>query len=296
MRYDIVVIADLCVDILITADVKPIYGQVEQYVNNYQLEVGGSAIIFASQFSKLGGNIGLIGTVGDDVLGDFIKSRIKELKITNSYILKLKEFKTSVGLGLSYHGDRAMLTYKGSMNAITPKMVLNSRILDKSKHIHIASYYLLEQLHSFWKDRLANFKQQGYTVSLDTNWALNNEWQAVEDVLGYIDVFIPNEGEALRISKQKSIIEAGKWLRQFCGLVVIKLGAKGATVFVNNNVQHFEIPPQLSSSLEIADTTGAGDNFDAGFLYGWTRKMSIEQCVNLGLKCGTLSLSRMGGI
>ena len=73
MRLEVVVIADLCADILVTADVRPIYGQVEQYAKDYELEVGGSAIIFASQFTKLGGNIGLIGTVGDDVFGSFYK-------------------------------------------------------------------------------------------------------------------------------------------------------------------------------------------------------------------------------
>ncbi len=296
MGYEIVVVADLCADILITADVKPIYGQVEQYVNDYDLEVGGSAIIFASQFSKLGGKIGIIGTVGDDVLGHFIKSRMKQLKIPDSHILELPEFKTSVGLGLTCRDDRAMFTFSGTMNAITPEIVQKSGILDKTRHIHIVSYYLLEQLQPFWKDHLSNFKQQGYTISLDTNWAPNEKWEAVKDILEYVDVFIPNEEEALRISIQKNIHDAGMWLHRYGGLVVVKMGAKGAAVFVNNRMQHFEIPEQFSANLEIADTTGAGDNFDAGFLYGWIQKMSIEACVNLGLKCGTFSLSQMGGI
>ena len=296
MRFEVVVIADLCADILITADVQPIYGQVEQYANDYELEVGGSAIIFASQFSKLGGKIGLMGTVGDDALGNFIKDRIKELGITGSHILEFKEYKTSIGLGLSCEGDRAMFAFSGSMNAITPELVLSSGILEKTRHIHIASFYLLAQLQTFWKDNLSSFKRKGYTISLDTNWALDDKWEAVEEILSDIDVFIPNEQEALKISKQESLPDAGRWLNQYCSMVVIKMGAKGAAVFVNNQIQHFEIPKPLTEILEIADTTGAGDNFDAGFLFGWINKMSIEACVNLGLRCGTSSLSRIGGI
>ena len=229
-------------------------------------------------------------------MGHFIKNRIKELKITDSHVFQLKEYKTSIGLGLSCDGDRAMFAFSGSMKAITPEFVLNSGILDQTRHIHIASYYLLEQLQTFWKDHLSSFKQKGYTISLDTNWALDDKWEAVEGILSYIDVFIPNEEEALRISKQESVLDAGRWLNRYCRSVVIKMGAKGAAVFVNNQMQHYEIPKHFSLNLEIADTTGAGDNFDAGFLYGWIKKMSLEECVNLGLKCGTISLSRIGGI
>ena len=73
MKFDVAVIADLCVDILIRGDVVPVWGQVEQFVDDYCLELGGSAGIFASQFTRLGGRVGLYGKVGNDLFGRYLR-------------------------------------------------------------------------------------------------------------------------------------------------------------------------------------------------------------------------------
>jgi len=296
MKYDVVVIADLCVDILFSGDVTPIYGQVEQFVDDYSVELGGSAAIFTSQFTKLGGKVGLLGTAGEDFFGNYLIERINGLNIGTEYITRTNQFKTCVGLGLAKQADRAMLTYKGSLNGVTSKLILDSGILRKTTHLHIVGYYLLDQLQSFWPSVLASLKKEGMTVSLDTNWATGDSWESVIDILPHVDVFIPNEEEALRISNQTNVVDAGKWLSRLVGLVVVKCGENGAVVFEGDSVSAFDIPSSLSAGLKIADTTGAGDNFDAGFLSAWLNGRSIEESVSLGMKCGTSSLSKIGGI
>jgi sugar/nucleoside kinase (ribokinase family) len=295
-EYDVVVIADLCVDILFTGDVKPIYGQVEQFINNYELELGGSAAIFASQFSKLGGKVGLLGTAGEDIFGQYIVDRVDRLGITTEYISRTSDFKTAVGLNLSNQEDRAMLTYKGSIDGITSELLKDSLILNNTNHVHIVSYFLLNHLQSFWSSELASLKKGGMKVSLDTNWDPDDCWESVIDILHHVDVFIPNEEEALRISKKANVKAAGKWLSQFGGLVVVKCGENGAIVFEGDSVKNYNVPELLLSDMKISDTTGAGDNFDAGFLYAWLKDKPIDVCVNLGLRCGTSSLSKLGGI
>jgi sugar/nucleoside kinase (ribokinase family) len=296
MKPVIAVVADLCLDILFTGEVTPMYGQVEQYVDDYHIELGGSAGIFASQFTRLGGSINLFGTVGNDFFGRFLKERLQELGISTQYVTASDVYKTAVGLGLAKHNDRAMLTYKGSFNGVTASGIRESGILQKASHLHIASYFLLEQLQPFWLEALPLLKQKGTTISLDTNWSPEEDWHKVHSILPYIDVFIPNEEEALRISGKTWVEEAGNWLSQSGGLVVIKRGEKGASVFDGQSIQHFVIPESISKGLKIADTTGAGDNFDAGFLYAWLQHASTEECVNLGMRCGTGSLSAIGGI
>ena len=296
MKFDVAVIADLCIDILFTGDVKPIYGQVEQFVNDYAVELGGSAGIFASQFSKLGGKVGLLGTVGNDLFGNYLINRIDELGISTKYISRSNEFKTSVGLGLANQDDRAMLTYKGSMNGVTTKNVMGSGLFNTTNHLHIASYFLLDQLQPFWFAQLSTLKQKGLTVSLDTNWSLNDRWQPVTEILEHIDVFIPNEEEALRIAGKTDIEDAGIWLSKFGGLVVVKRGENGAMVFQENSVKKYPVPEILRTDLKIADTTGAGDNFDAGFLRAWLQGTSLDKCVKLGMRCATSSLTKIGGI
>src|SRR5882724_6449639 len=118
MKNEIVTIADLCVDLLFVGEVKPIYGQVEQFVNDYTVELGGSTAIFSSQFTKLGGQVKLIGKVGADVFGNYLVQRLRELNVPPVYIIKSTKEKTAVGLGLAYQGDRAMLTYSGAMGEL----------------------------------------------------------------------------------------------------------------------------------------------------------------------------------
>ncbi|QHT68456.1 carbohydrate kinase family protein [Rhodocytophaga rosea] len=296
MKPIVAVVADLCLDILFTGEVIPIYGQVEQYVDDYHIELGGSAGIFASQFTKLGGSVDLYGVIGNDFFGRFLKERLQELNISTRYVTSSKSYKTAVGLGLAKGNDRAMLTYKGSFNGVTANGIMESGILQKASHLHIASYFLLEQLQAFWLEELPILKAKGITISLDTNWSPEEDWHKVHAILPYIDVFIPNEEEALRISGKADVEQAGSWLSHFGGWVVIKQGEKGATVFNGSSGQHFTIPESLSKGLKIADTTGAGDNFDAGFLYAWLKRASLKECVNLAMRCGTGSLSAIGGI
>ena len=80
MQFDVVVIADLCVDILMKGDVVPAWGQAEKFVDDCCVELGGSAGIFASQFARLGGTVGLYGKVGNDLFGHFLRDRITGLQ------------------------------------------------------------------------------------------------------------------------------------------------------------------------------------------------------------------------
>src|SRR5260221_1812741 len=222
MKNEIVTVADLCIDLLFVGDVKPIYGQVEQFVNDYTVELGGSTAIFSSQFTKLGGSIKLIGKVGEDVFGNYLVERLRELNVPSIYIMKSANKKTAVGLGLAYQSDRAMLTYSGAMGELSGEEILSKGLFEKPQHVHITSYYLLGHLHDFWEQQVPLLKEKGTTISLDTNWSPFGDWQKVHSILPFVDVFIPNEQEALHISGQSTVMAAGKALSNFCNLTVIK--------------------------------------------------------------------------
>ena len=128
----------------------PVYGQVEQFVDDYEIELGGSAAIFASQFTRLGGRVALHGVVGEDLLGRFLRERIAALGISTQYLSTTSRSKTPVGLGLLAQDDRAMLTHKGCWHEITVDSVQGSGVLTAARHLHIAGYYLLEELQPHW--------------------------------------------------------------------------------------------------------------------------------------------------
>jgi sugar/nucleoside kinase (ribokinase family) len=296
MSFDVALVADLCADMLFRGDARPVYGQVEQFVDDYEIELGGSAAIFASQFTRLGGRVALYGVVGEDVLGRFVRERVASLGISAQYLHTTSHSKTPVGLGLIAHDDRAMLTHVGCWREITLDAVRRSNVLTAARHLHIAGYFLLQELQPHWPTLLSTLKASGVTVSLDTNWAPLGDWHSVRAVLPYVDVFLPNEGEALHISGKHDVDAAGEWLAGITGQTVIKCGAQGAVAFTRDQRQQFPVPPALLENLQIVDTTGAGDNFDAGFVLAWLRGAALADCVALGMKCATASLAAIGGI
>lgn len=292
------VVSDLCVDILVTGNVTPRYNQAEQLVADYELELGGSAAIFASQYAKLGGLVDLYGHTGDDLFGEYLLGRLEEVGV-NSKISKSSESKTSLGLGLVRGSDRAMLTYDGSMRDLLPQHVFTEDFFEKTDHLHICSYFLLEQFQNEWPRIINEVKKRGGSVSLDTNWAPDGNWERMLDILPMVDVFLPNEQEAIQIANEPKIDDAGHWLGLHGPLVVVKCGGDGARVYNDANdacVAPFSVPAVLTQNLIIADTTGAGDNFDAGFLYHWLQDRPIEECLSLAFQCGTMSLREIGGI
>src|SRR5438128_2471017 len=103
--------ADLCVDLIVRGDVVPRFRQIEQLVEDYSLEPGGSATIFASQFAKLGGRAGLIGAVGEDPFGRYVLAQLDAAGVHLRRVHPCPAVKTSLGLALvKPDGDRATLT------------------------------------------------------------------------------------------------------------------------------------------------------------------------------------------
>ena len=295
MKLDLIAIADLCIDILIDAQVKPEYGQVEQLADQYAIDLGGSVGIFASQFAKLGGSAGLISKIGDDPQGRIILQSLEKAGVDLSLVEIIPVEQTPMGLNLSCKGDRAMLTYLGTLKLIEPS-VFSPSLLDRATHWHIGSYFLLNNLIPAWPGWIKTLKESGITVSLDTNWDPEENWERVHHILPLIDVFLPNEAEALAISGKENLMEAGQFLAAQCPLVVIKKGAEGALLFADNEVIDFKIPAELLVDLHIVDTTGAGDNFDAGFIFEWLAGRDFNTCLYRAVQCGTESLKALGGV
>jgi ribokinase len=291
-KLDVLCAADLCVDLIVSGNVRPEFGQVEKLIGGYELEVGGSACIFASQFAKLGGRAGLIGSLGMDTLGTFLHDKLKRLGVDLSRVNTKRDVKTGLGITLSEPHDRAILTYSGSIDATTAAS-MQLEFLSATRHWHIASYFLLTRLREFWPQWLKRARSAGVTTSLDTNWDPLNHWDGVRELLPLVDIFLPNENEALAITRATDVLHAGRELARDGNLIVIKCGERGAIAFLRDQV--IESNPTLGDVCVI-DSIGAGDCFDAGFLRAWQLQRSIEECLEWGARCGRASLAAAGGI
>ncbi len=293
--YDVVNIADISADVVITGQEKNRFGQVETLADAYEVELGGSGPIFASQFAKLGGRVGVVTLVGNDPLGDFVLERMKQVGIDTSFVRRSERFRTPLGLNISVNGDRSMLTVLGTLQEITPALV-EGLDLSLVRHWHIAGYFLLPALYSFWPRFLRTLKGEGITVSLDTNWSPEGNWEEVSEILPLVDLFLPNDQEALAITETGDYRDAGLQLSGMIPTVVIKRGKEGASVFSDGKEFSTAVSDHWKGPVKLVDTTGAGDSFDGGFLYEWLRGSAVEQCLKTGILCGTSCVQGTGGL
>jgi sugar/nucleoside kinase (ribokinase family) len=128
------------------------------------------------------------------------------------------------------------------------------------------------------------------TTSLDTNYDPSEKWLGFDKLLAVTSVFLPNEKEALSLSGELDIELAADRLSRRVEMLAIKLGAEGAL-----GVRGHEKIRLPSISVSVIDTVGAGDSFDAGFLYGYLHGWSLERSLRLACICGALSTQRAGG-
>jgi sugar/nucleoside kinase (ribokinase family) len=133
-------------------------------------------------------------------------------------------------------------------------------------------------------------REMGLTVSLDTNYDPSERWDGVQDILGLVDVFLPNETELFAIAGEKEVDASLRKLASRDLVVTIKRGAQGGAVQLKNKLITAPALP-----VQVVDTTGAGDSFDAGFLYGYIKGWDLERSLRLACICGSLSTRKAGG-
>jgi sugar/nucleoside kinase (ribokinase family) len=138
---------------------------------------------------------------------------------------------------------------------------------------------------------LAAVREAGLTTSVDTNWDPREEWGIARDVLEHADVFLPNLAELLAITGLDDVGAAARSIVAGGTVVALKNGADGGMAWSTNGAR--VISPGLD--VEVVDTTGAGDTFDAGFLCGWVEGLGLDECLSRAVIAGSLSTRASGG-
>jgi sugar/nucleoside kinase (ribokinase family) len=283
----------MCVDLIVSgADVTPRFGQVEKLVEDYVVEMGGSCCLFACQAARLGLRVGILGRVGDDDFGRLILRRLDECGVDTRHVIVDPALKTGLGIALCQRGDRAILTYLGSVCALRPDDVADD-FLAAARHLHHGSFFLHSGLRHAMLDIFRRAKELGLSTSLDTNWDPGERWNStLADVLPLTDVFMPNEQEALHITRSAGLEEAvSRLCAQGIPLVAVKRGPEGARAYSRHGLVECNVTPVAGG-----DSIGAGDSFDAGFLAGWLRSLPLEQCLDIACRCGRSVAGAAGGL
>lgn len=292
-KYDVITFGDLCVDLIVSGDdVTPRFGQTEKLVDDYMVEMGGSCSLFACQASKLGLRVGILGWVGDDAFGHLILSRLNDAGVDTSEVVVDPMLKTGLGIALCHSGDRAILTYMGSINALRPRDVTDA-YLASTRHLHYGSFFLHTGLAARAPEIVQRARSLMVSISLDTNWDPQERWNSrLRQVLPMIDILMPNESEARLIGGQEDGESAVKALQDLgVPIVALKLGAAGAKVYTEQDTNVCTV-----ARAESGDSVGTGDSFDAGFLAGWLRGLPLRLCLEIACECGRSVASAVGGL
>lgn len=287
---ELLVLGEANVDLIVHAeDPTPVFGQ-EKLVDDLLLTVGGSASIFACQAARLGLQTALASVVGEDGFADYLLREFAERGVSTDLIRRDSQIKTGATISLSTAHDRALLTYLGTIAALEGAMI-DPQWLRSARHVHAASLFLQPKLAADLPGLFAEARRGGATVSLDTGWDPANRWESgLQAALEEVDIFLPNEIEALSITGKETVEDALAVLAERIPTVVVKLGAEGAIARRGDEFVRVRPIP-----VQVVDTTGAGDSFDAGFIYGHLRGQTLAECVEWGAICGGLSTRAAGG-
>ncbi len=287
-EFDVVVVGDLNVDLILQGNCVPAFGQVEKLIDDATLTLGSSAAIFACGAARLGLRVAFVGKVGDDTFGQFVIQQLKARGIDTGGIICDPAVKTGLTVILSRGADRAILTYLGSIEQLVYQDI-DLAYLKQARHLHIASYFLLNKLKPDVPDLCTTAHQEGLTVSLDTNYDPTEQWD-LTDALKDVDVFLPNEVELCAIARQPNVDLAMASLGRQVPVLAVKQGSRGASVQAAGSLVRIGVP-----AVAVVDTTGAGDTFDAGFVYGYLHQWPFDETLRFAAICGSLSTQAVGG-
>lgn len=289
--FDVVVVGDLNADLILSGNAVPEFGQVEKLIDDATLTFGSSSGIFACGAAQLGLRVAFIGLVGDDLFGQFVLDHLRARGVDTRGVVVDRSIKTGLTVILSQErgGDRALLTHLGSIAALRFAHI-DQALLAQARHLHVGGYFLLDGLRPDVPRLFDVAHTHDLTVSIDTNYDPTERWQGIEEVLRRADIALPNETELRAITGLDDIEAALLALSRNVPTVAAKLGARGATARRAGETAS-AVPPHVS----VVDTTGAGDSFDAGFVYGSLSGWSLERTLRLACACGALSTRAAGG-
>jgi sugar/nucleoside kinase (ribokinase family) len=289
--FDILAIGELNADIIFTGlKGAPVLNR-EVAAGDFRKTMGSSTALCAANLAKIGLVVAFCGKVGGDEDGRFMLEELRKRNINADFCTVDPAAKTGVTLALNWGGDRALVTFPGVIGEFSLRD-FDINILRQARHIHVGSFFLQFGLQKDLPEIFRQAQEWGISTSLDAGWDDTEKWDyGIRSVLPYTDIFFPNESEAFAITGESTWGAAAGKLAELCTVAVVKRGKNGGGCVSRGNVYAV----RGIEDAPVLDTTGAGDSFNAGFIYGYLRKFSLRECLEYGNACGTLCVSVAGG-
>jgi sugar/nucleoside kinase (ribokinase family) len=290
-QFDVTIAGELNLDLILYGLPSQLQPERELLAQNMALTLGASSAIVAHNLAALGRRVGFCSKIGNDALGKIALERLADAGVD---VLRVQYAKDGTNTGLTvilqHEAWRNILTYPGTIAQLRYED-LDIDYLASARHFHLCSYYLQAALRPRVAELFRRLKSAGLTISLDTNDDPEDRWGGgLEEVLRYVDLFLPNEREAKRAAETEDLEEAVAKLAEIVGVVVVKMGAQGS--IAQRGKERFT---RAGVKVNVVDPVGAGDSFDAGFLSEYVKGADLETCLAAGNLAGAFSTTAAGG-
>jgi sugar/nucleoside kinase (ribokinase family) len=234
---------------------------------------------------RLGLRVGWVCDFGDDLFSQFVLSEIQQEAIDTRLFRRHAHPVRRFSLAFSFAHDRGFISYIDPVEPI-------DRLPYLCEHRPAALMLCSLEYGAQALGLVDAARQLGTTVYMDCQaTGATLQTPGVIEMLRSVDVFLPNASEARQLTGETEVESALETLQELTPFVVIKLGAEGALAS-SQGCRFFS--PGIEAA--VVDTTGAGDCFNAGFVFGRLQDKSIEECLQLGNICGGLSTTDYGTV
>lgn len=250
------------------------YDEIKWCIEGFEKQIvpGGSSCNTIRGIAELGGQTAFVGMVGNDEVGNFFENDLKKSGVDT----KIFRCDTSSGTALTFispDGERTFATHLGAAVQMSAEM-LSEDIFKGCDILHIEGYLLQNQKLITRAVQLA--KTCGLQISLDLasyNVVLENLGFLQNFVKDYVDILFANKEEAKAFTGLENARDALYLMAEICEIGIVKVGQKGSYVKRGKEpTVHVGISPH-----NCIDTTGAGDFYAAGLLYGLANGYTLEK-------------------
>ncbi len=290
----IATIGDVNVDLIARIDRMPDLGK-QVITKDFQTHGGGCSANFSLSCARLGMDVQLFGKVGDDVFGTFVLVELEDNNVDTRNVL-LTDRKTGVTVAMVQGIERSFITFRGENATYCLNDIDVAKI--SADIVHLPSYFLMDGLRNDYVKLIDLLHAAGVKISFDTGWDprgfLRETVGPLFEILPRVDVFLPNLDETrsiLGLDPKTGPEKAAEILLDMgIRVAAIKMGKDGCLVADRNSIEYvpaFEVK-------KVVDTTGAGDNFNAGFITAYINGKPLRECAIVGAATAALKVGGVG--
>jgi sugar/nucleoside kinase (ribokinase family) len=236
---------------------------------------GGSVCNTMRAMARLGAEVGYIGKTGDDLYGNTYETSVREAGV-DPFFVRTRGMSGCSTILVSPDGERTMATFLGPAATLSSEEIPDD-VLHGYDCIYMEGYLISND--SLFLPILKRAKNGGLKIALDlSNFTIVNGFKnLLKDVIpAYVDILFSNESEAEAYTGLPAR-EAVDAISEEVGIAVVTIGKDGVLAGSNGLIVH-----EKALESNVIDTTGAGDNFAAGFLYGYSLGATLEQSARIG--------------